>query len=309
MEIYRDMAYGTHSTISWYLAQYPQYPLQVLVDVGRFESEEDAALAYDRAAVWCLGLTTPTNFPVAERIQVAIACQLFLREENSTGNCLSLKSFSLDRTLCCQCLHCSKGMATGLFCMQPGPIRGSVVSEEAVEEGAGTLSDDSGFDGEDATARPQVSLQTAAVLQLPSSDSAQGPSSTSLLPGGMTTLHQNLSEWIPGTVLYATSHCCWKFGRRCCADTLRYGVPQFVDVSETARQPTLDVAQTRIESLQQPQVSIQAAVAGQHDHDNGHPTPAQDSRHNVQQQSSRSVQSSTVSPAIYNLARLSTASI
>lgn len=43
---------------------------QVLVDVGRFDSEEDAARAYDRAAVWCLGLTAQTNFPVSDLIQV-----------------------------------------------------------------------------------------------------------------------------------------------------------------------------------------------------------------------------------------------
>ncbi|KAK9915695.1 hypothetical protein WJX75_002779 [Coccomyxa subellipsoidea] len=42
---------------------------QVLVDVGRFDSEEDAARAYDRAAVWCLGLTAQTNFPVSDLIQ------------------------------------------------------------------------------------------------------------------------------------------------------------------------------------------------------------------------------------------------
>lgn len=45
-------------------------PVQVLVDVGRFENEEEAARAYDRAAVWCLGLTAHTNFPLSNLIQV-----------------------------------------------------------------------------------------------------------------------------------------------------------------------------------------------------------------------------------------------
>lgn len=46
---------------------------QVVVDVGRFDSEVDAARAYDRAAVWCLGLTAQTNFPVSSLIQVDLA--------------------------------------------------------------------------------------------------------------------------------------------------------------------------------------------------------------------------------------------
>ena len=43
---------------------------QVEVDLGKFDSAEEAARAYDRAAVWCLGLTAPTNEPVAEALRV-----------------------------------------------------------------------------------------------------------------------------------------------------------------------------------------------------------------------------------------------
>ena len=39
---------------------------QVVVDLGKFDSEEAAARAHDRAAVWCLGLTATTNFPAAD---------------------------------------------------------------------------------------------------------------------------------------------------------------------------------------------------------------------------------------------------
>ncbi|CAL8469832.1 g9374 [Coccomyxa elongata] len=42
---------------------------QVVVEVGRFDTEEEAARAYDRAAVWCLGLTAQTNYPISELIQ------------------------------------------------------------------------------------------------------------------------------------------------------------------------------------------------------------------------------------------------
>ncbi len=36
------------------------------MDLGKFDSEEEAARAHDRAAVWCLGLTAATNFPPAD---------------------------------------------------------------------------------------------------------------------------------------------------------------------------------------------------------------------------------------------------
>jgi len=43
---------------------------QVEVDLGKFEGAEEAARAHDRAAVWCLGLTAPTNFPIADSLRV-----------------------------------------------------------------------------------------------------------------------------------------------------------------------------------------------------------------------------------------------
>jgi hypothetical protein len=59
-----------HTSAATYKWEFRPYFAQVLVDVGRFDSEEDAARAYDRAAVWCLGLTAQTNFPVSDLIQV-----------------------------------------------------------------------------------------------------------------------------------------------------------------------------------------------------------------------------------------------
>lgn len=44
--------------------------LQVEVDLGKFDSADEAARAHDRAAVWCLGLTATTNFPVADTLRV-----------------------------------------------------------------------------------------------------------------------------------------------------------------------------------------------------------------------------------------------
>ncbi len=42
--------------------------LQVVVDLGKFSTEEEAAIAYDRASVWCLGLTSRLNFPAEQQI-------------------------------------------------------------------------------------------------------------------------------------------------------------------------------------------------------------------------------------------------
>ena len=42
--------------------------LQVVVDLGKFNTEEEAAAAYDRASVWCLGLTSRLNFPAEQQI-------------------------------------------------------------------------------------------------------------------------------------------------------------------------------------------------------------------------------------------------
>ena len=44
--------------------------LQVEVDLGKFDSADEAARAHDRAAVWCLGLTATTNFPVTDTLRV-----------------------------------------------------------------------------------------------------------------------------------------------------------------------------------------------------------------------------------------------
>ena len=44
--------------------------LQVVVDLGKFSTEEEAAVAYDRASVWCLGLTSRLNFPAEQQIGV-----------------------------------------------------------------------------------------------------------------------------------------------------------------------------------------------------------------------------------------------
>ncbi len=43
---------------------------QVVVDLGKFNTEEEAAAAYDRASVWCLGLTSRLNFPAEQQIGV-----------------------------------------------------------------------------------------------------------------------------------------------------------------------------------------------------------------------------------------------
>ena len=52
---------------------------QVVVDLGKFDSEEEAARAHDRAAVWCLGLTATTNFPANEwALQVRILAPCLL---------------------------------------------------------------------------------------------------------------------------------------------------------------------------------------------------------------------------------------
>ena len=48
---------------------------QVEVDLGKFEGAEEAARAHDRAAVWCLGLTAPTNFPIADSLRVRAPAQ------------------------------------------------------------------------------------------------------------------------------------------------------------------------------------------------------------------------------------------
>ena len=45
-------------------------PVQVEVDLGKFDSADEAARAHDRAAVWCLGLTATTNFAVADTLRV-----------------------------------------------------------------------------------------------------------------------------------------------------------------------------------------------------------------------------------------------
>ncbi|CAK0757170.1 hypothetical protein CVIRNUC_002518 [Coccomyxa viridis] len=45
-----------------------QYISQVVVDLGKFNSEEEAAAAYDRASVWCLGLTSRLNFPAEQQM-------------------------------------------------------------------------------------------------------------------------------------------------------------------------------------------------------------------------------------------------
>ena len=52
--------------------------LQVEVDLGKFDSADEAARAHDRAAVWCLGLTATTNFPVADtlRVRTRLGCWL-----------------------------------------------------------------------------------------------------------------------------------------------------------------------------------------------------------------------------------------
>jgi hypothetical protein len=50
-------------------------PAQVEVDLGKFEGAEEAARAHDRAAVWCLGLTAPTNFPIADSLRVRAPAQ------------------------------------------------------------------------------------------------------------------------------------------------------------------------------------------------------------------------------------------
>lgn len=38
------------------------------MDLGKFNSEEEAAAAYDRASVWCLGLTSRLNFPAEQQM-------------------------------------------------------------------------------------------------------------------------------------------------------------------------------------------------------------------------------------------------
>ena len=40
----------------------------MVVDLGKFNSEEEAAAAYDRASVWCLGLTSRLNFPAEQQM-------------------------------------------------------------------------------------------------------------------------------------------------------------------------------------------------------------------------------------------------
>lgn len=48
---------------------------QVVVDLGKFNTEEEAAAAYDRASVWCLGLTSRLNFPAEQQIgAVGLLC-------------------------------------------------------------------------------------------------------------------------------------------------------------------------------------------------------------------------------------------
>ena len=38
------------------------------MDLGKFNTEEEAAAAYDRASVWCLGITSRLNFPAEQQI-------------------------------------------------------------------------------------------------------------------------------------------------------------------------------------------------------------------------------------------------
>ncbi|KAK9845452.1 hypothetical protein WJX81_006742 [Elliptochloris bilobata] len=46
-----------------------KWQAKVEVDLGKFESAEEAARAHDRAAVWCLGLTATTNYPVTDALR------------------------------------------------------------------------------------------------------------------------------------------------------------------------------------------------------------------------------------------------
>lgn len=36
------------------------------IELGKYDTELEAARAYDRGVVWCQGLTATTNFPVEE---------------------------------------------------------------------------------------------------------------------------------------------------------------------------------------------------------------------------------------------------
>ncbi len=43
--------------------------VQVTLDLGKFDTEEEAARAYDRAVLWSLGLTAPINLPLTEHLR------------------------------------------------------------------------------------------------------------------------------------------------------------------------------------------------------------------------------------------------
>ena len=76
------------------------------MDLGKFNSEEEAAAAYDRASVWCLGLTSRLNFPAEQQMgqvrctgsEAQVAASLRLSASSLHKGCKTRKR--LEATLC-----------------------------------------------------------------------------------------------------------------------------------------------------------------------------------------------------------------